>query len=52
MAISSLLPTAAAADAYRRAAGDQRSFAAAATSGGEGIARMAEADRMDAKIHA
>ena len=40
---------AAAADAYRRAAGDQRSFAAAATSGGEGIARMAEADRIDAK---
>jgi hypothetical protein len=40
---------AAAADAYRDAAADQRSFAAAATSGGEGIARMAEADRIDAK---
>ena len=34
---------------YRRAAEDQRSFAAAATSGGEGIARMAEAGRIDAK---
>lgn len=40
----------AAADAaYRQAADDQRSFAAAATSGGEGIARMMEADRIDAK---
>jgi hypothetical protein len=39
-----------AADAlYRRAAEEQRSFAAAATSGGEGIARMADADRIDAK---
>jgi hypothetical protein len=39
----------AAADAaYRNAAAEQRSFAAAATSGGEGIARMAEADRIDA----
>jgi len=35
--------------AYRRAADEQRSFAAAATSGGEGSARMAEADRIDAK---
>jgi hypothetical protein len=42
----------AAADAaYRDAAADQRSFAAAATSGGEGWARMAEADRIDAKRH-
>ena len=42
-----------AADAvYRRAAGEQRSFAAAATSGGEGIARMADADRIDAKRRA
>ena len=42
----------AAADAaYRGAAADQRSFAAAATSGGEGLARMAEADRIDAKRH-
>ena len=42
----------AAADAaYRNAAAGQRSFAAAATSGGEGLARMAEADRMDAKRH-
>jgi hypothetical protein len=40
---------AAADDAYRDAADDQRSFAAAATSGGEGIARMEEADRIDAK---
>jgi hypothetical protein len=40
---------AAAAAAYRDAAAAQRSFAAAATSGGEGIARMAEADRIDAK---
>ena len=40
----------AAADAaWRDAAADQRSFAAAATSGGEGLARMAEADRIDAK---
>ncbi|HVB42413.1 MAG TPA: hypothetical protein VNF47_06855 [Streptosporangiaceae bacterium] len=37
---------------YRRAAGEQRSFAAAATSGGEGIARMADADRIDAKRRA
>jgi hypothetical protein len=35
--------------AYRRAAQDQRSFTAGATSGGEGIARMMEADRIDAK---
>jgi hypothetical protein len=42
-----------AADAlYRRAAGEQRSFAAAATSGGEGFARMADADRIDAKCQA
>jgi hypothetical protein len=40
---------AAAAAAYRDAAAEQRSFAAAATSGGEGIARMAEAGRIDAK---
>ena len=40
----------AAADAaYREATAEQRSFAAAATSGGEGAARMAEADRIDAK---
>jgi hypothetical protein len=37
--------------AYQRAAEDQRSFAAAATSGGEGTARMLEADRIDAKRH-
>jgi hypothetical protein len=37
---------------YRRAADEQRSFAAAATSGGEGIARMADADRIDAKRRA
>jgi hypothetical protein len=42
----------AAADAaYRNAAAEQRSFAAAATSGGEGIDRMAEAGRIDAKRH-
>lgn len=42
----------AAADAaYRDAAAEQRSFASAATSGGEGLARMAEADRIDAKRH-
>jgi hypothetical protein len=35
--------------AFRRAAEDQRSFAAAATSGGEGTARMMEAARIDAK---
>jgi hypothetical protein len=35
--------------AYQRAAQDQRSFAASATSGGEGIARIMEADRIDAK---
>jgi hypothetical protein len=40
---------AAAATAYQEAAADQRSFAAAATSGGEGLARMAVADRIDAK---
>ena len=40
---------AAAETAWLDAAADQRSFAAAATSGGEGIARMAEADRIDAK---
>jgi hypothetical protein len=40
----------AAADAaYRDAAADQRSFAAAATSGGEGLARVAEADRIEAR---
>ena len=39
----------AADDAYRRGADEQRSFAAAATSGGEGIARMTEAARIDAK---
>ena len=40
----------AAADAaYQRAADEQRGFAAAATSGGEGVARMAVADRIDAK---
>lgn len=40
----------AAADAaYRQAADDQRMFAASATSGGEGTARMMEADRLDAK---
>ncbi|HET7013448.1 MAG TPA: hypothetical protein VFI65_06040 [Streptosporangiaceae bacterium] len=40
----------AAADvAYRQAAEDQRLFAGGATSGGEGIARMMEADRIDAK---
>jgi hypothetical protein len=42
----------AAADAaWRRAADDQRSFAGGATSGGEGLARMAKADRIDAKRH-
>jgi len=42
----------AAADAlYRRAAGEQRSFAAAA-SGGEGFARMADAGRIDARRRA
>jgi hypothetical protein len=41
-----------AAAVYRRAAGEQRSFAAAATSGGKGIARMADADRIDAKRRA
>jgi hypothetical protein len=39
----------AASAAYRRAAGAQRSYAAFATSGAEGSARMAEADRLDAK---
>ncbi|HXP21852.1 MAG TPA: hypothetical protein VN840_19585 [Streptosporangiaceae bacterium] len=43
----------AAADAlYRRAAGEQRSFAAAAASGGEGFARMADAGRIDARRRA
>ncbi len=37
---------AAAGNAWLDAAADQRSFAAAATSGGEGFARMAEADRI------
>ena len=42
----------AAADAaYRDAAADQRGFAACATSGGEGMARMARADRIEAKRH-
>jgi hypothetical protein len=36
-------------EAGRLAAAAQRSFAAAATAGGEGAARMAEADRIDAK---
>jgi hypothetical protein len=40
---------AAASATYRQAAAWQRSFAAAATSGGEGIARLAEASRLDAK---
>jgi hypothetical protein len=40
---------AAARAAYLRAAGAQRSFAAFASAGGEGIARMLEADRLDAK---
>lgn len=35
--------------AYQRAAEDQRLFAGGATSGGEGIARMMDADRIDAK---
>ena len=35
--------------AYLEAAASQRAFAAAATSGGEGIARMAVADRIEAK---
>jgi hypothetical protein len=40
----------AAADAaYRDGAADQRSFAGGATSGGEGLARIAEADRIEAK---
>jgi hypothetical protein len=43
------LDPAAADAAYRDAADDQRSFAAAATSGGEGMARMEEAGRIDAK---
>jgi len=43
---------AAAADAaWRDAADDQRGFAAAATSGSEGLARMAKANRIDAKRH-
>jgi hypothetical protein len=40
---------AAARAAYLRAAAAQRSYAAYATSGGEGTARMAEADRLAAK---
>lgn len=40
---------AAADSASRDAAAHQRSFAAAATSGGEGTARMAEPDRIDAR---
>ncbi|HEX4090193.1 MAG TPA: hypothetical protein VHZ33_15890 [Trebonia sp.] len=40
---------AAARAAYLRAAGAQRSFAAFASAGGEGIARMAEADRLTAR---
>ncbi len=40
---------AAADDAYSRAAQAQRLFAAAATSGAEGIARMTAADSFDAK---
>lgn len=39
----------AARDAYRRAAQAQRSYAAFATSGGEGIARTTEADRLATK---
>ena len=40
----------AAADAaYRDAAADQQSFAAAATSGSEGLARTAEAARLEAR---
>ena len=35
--------------AYRDAAADQRSFAGGATSGGEGLARIGEADRIEAK---
>jgi hypothetical protein len=35
--------------AYRDAAADQRAFAGSATSGGEGLARIAEADRIEAK---
>jgi hypothetical protein len=42
---------AAARAAYLRAAEAQRSYAAYATSGGEGIARMAEADRLTAKAN-
>jgi hypothetical protein len=37
--------------AYLRAAGAQRSYAAFATSGGEGIARMTEAERLTAKAN-
>ena len=40
---------AAAMAAYCAAAAEQRSFASGATAGGEGLARMAEADRLDAK---
>ncbi len=43
---------AAARAAYHAAAADQRSFAAGATSGAEGLARMAEADRIDTKASA
>ncbi len=46
--LSGIDPRAARA-AYLRAADAQRSYAAFATSGGEGIARMAEADRLTAK---
>src|SRR6476646_6582787 len=35
--------------AYRDAAADQGAFAGGATSGGEGLARIAEAERIDAK---
>jgi hypothetical protein len=44
--------TAAARAAYQRAADAQRSYAAFATSGSEGSARMSEAARLDAKAHA
>lgn len=41
----------AAGAAYQDAAASQRAFAAAATSGGEGIARMRVAEDIDAKRH-
>jgi hypothetical protein len=44
-----VIDPAAARAAYLRAAAAQRSYAAYATSGGEGIARMSEADRLTAK---